>query len=127
MISSCVVCDGAIVNPGSDEGSVDEHERCLVCSPSLACDPPHQVEDWLTLLDDVLYVAAPIHSVVRDQSEEFSMVDEVQLCIPQFDFRAAGLPGLAEHHSDGLVDGHIESLVIAPGLDLLDRGLAFVL
>ena len=65
-------------------------------------------------------MTAPIHSVVQDQSEEFCVIDEVQLCIPQFDSRAAGLP---EHHSDDLVDGDVEAPLIAPGFNLLDGDL----
>ena len=47
VVSSRVVSDRAVINSGSDGGSVGEHQCCLVSSLSLACDIPHRVDDWL--------------------------------------------------------------------------------
>ena len=79
VVSNRVVGDGAVINSGSDEGSVDEHQCCLVRSPSLVCDFPHQVDDWLAFLHHVFDMTAPCHSDIEDQTEEFRVVDEVEI------------------------------------------------
>ena len=114
--AACVVSDGAVINSGSDGGSVDEHQCCLVSSLSLACDIPHQVDDWLTYLATYLIWRLHVIRLSRTIPRNFVYSTKLSSAFPSLMYV------LMDYHS-GLVCEHVETPLITPVFYLLDRGL----
>ena len=116
VVSSRVVSDEAGINSGSDGGSVDEHQCCLVSSLSSAYNLPHPVDDWLTFLATYLIWRFHVIRLSRTIPRNFVYSTKLSSAFPSLMFV------LMEYHS-GLVCGLVEAPLITPVFYLLDRGL----
>src|SRR6218665_1978698 len=119
-----LVGDGAVVEDGADEGTIDQQESVSRGPPMPSRHGTHQVETLPAAIGHVLDVLRPREVTVEDDSQELDAVLVEQARGRQLHRKICWRSSAAaEFHGDGLCRGHLESPLVEELLEPVEVGL----